>query len=210
MIVYLVRNLVNGHMYVGKTKYSLGRRWKQHQNNAARGQCSYLCNAIRKWGMSNFSVEMLEETSTEESLNLLEKQYIDRLGTYKNGYNLTLGGEGCVATPETSAKMSKSRKEFLRYNPNPWTGCHHSEETLSFFRARTHSDDNLKLFRLRTHSEETKQGMRQRRHSESTPSEETRNRMRIARKAYCEKKRLQNTILVSGSLETAQCVNFLN
>lgn len=50
---------------------------------------------MKKYGIENFIIEKLEECSVEESSER-EMFWIDKLNTYKNGYNATLGGEGTV------------------------------------------------------------------------------------------------------------------
>lgn len=46
---------------------------------------------MRKYGIENFHIELIEETTNPEER---EKYWIEYLGTYKNGYNATLGGDG--------------------------------------------------------------------------------------------------------------------
>jgi len=48
--LYLVRNLIDGSMYVGKTIKTIRRRWQNHLAAAERGRINtYLANAIRKY-----------------------------------------------------------------------------------------------------------------------------------------------------------------
>lgn len=46
---------------------------------------------MRKYGVENFTVELVEETSTPEER---EKYWIEYYGSFKNGYNATIGGDG--------------------------------------------------------------------------------------------------------------------
>lgn len=49
--VYLIRNLVNGKCYVGKTELSVEHRWKEHQCYARNNYGNALVHkAIRKYG----------------------------------------------------------------------------------------------------------------------------------------------------------------
>ena len=50
-----------------------------------------LYKAMKKYGIENFSVETLEETEEPEER---EKYWIEYFGSFKNGYNATIGGDG--------------------------------------------------------------------------------------------------------------------
>lgn len=98
MIVYLIRNLINGKVYVGKTSKSLKRRWQRHVWTArSRKLFNWpLHNAIRKYGAEAFTIEPICEANTLTELNTLERFHI---GQYcatdpKIGYNRTTGGDG--------------------------------------------------------------------------------------------------------------------
>lgn len=46
---------------------------------------------MRKYGVSNFSVEIIEETDSPEEREVF---WIEQKGSFKNGYNATMGGDG--------------------------------------------------------------------------------------------------------------------
>lgn len=46
---------------------------------------------MKKYGIENFSIETLEETEEPEER---EKYWIEYFGSFKNGYNATIGGDG--------------------------------------------------------------------------------------------------------------------
>lgn len=52
-----------------------------------------LYQAIRKYGVENFSFEVLEECDIS-LLDEKEVYYINLYNSYKEGYNATLGGQG--------------------------------------------------------------------------------------------------------------------
>ena len=108
MFIYLVTNLIDGKMYVGKTEKTVEERWRTHLNNArAKQHQEYLYRAIRKHGAKAFSVQCLTEAMSSEDLSNLEKLWIMLLNTTApTGYNLTYGGEGVAGTPETRKKQS--------------------------------------------------------------------------------------------------------
>lgn len=92
--IYQIINHITNDCYVGKTVSSPEIRYKRHLSNAARGDKTYLYSAMRKYGVENFTVNLLEETS-EELLSLLEIHYINLL---KPSYNMAKGGEGGSTT----------------------------------------------------------------------------------------------------------------
>ena len=50
-----------------------------------------LYSAMNKYGVENFTVETIEETDNPEER---EKYWIEYYGSFKNGYNATMGGDG--------------------------------------------------------------------------------------------------------------------
>jgi group I intron endonuclease len=95
-------------------------------NNTKKKQCTYLNNAIRKYGEENFSCELLQECERSE-LDKLEKEYITKYNSlFPNGYNLTEGGKGAlyVSVIENN-KLSKKTEEYK-----------HSEETKAKIKER--------------------------------------------------------------------------
>lgn len=93
--IYKITNIINQKSYIGKTEYEPAeRRWKQHQAEAKRKSKSHrtLYRAINKYGVQNFQFIILEQTNNP---NEREQYYIQLFDTYHNGYNETLGGDGC-------------------------------------------------------------------------------------------------------------------
>jgi hypothetical protein len=76
------------------TYNSIEERWKQHKRDAHKRNLIEnrpLYRAIEKYGIENFSIEEVEETDNPEER---EKYWIEYYGSFKNGYNATLGGDG--------------------------------------------------------------------------------------------------------------------
>ncbi len=107
--VYLIRNNINGKVYVGKTERGVNSRWQQHIKDS-QGRCrSVIAKAIRKYGPKNFSVSTLTTTSLSTNLNSLERFWIAELHSIEriHGYNRTHGADGQIHTEETKTKISK-------------------------------------------------------------------------------------------------------
>lgn len=93
--IYKITNKVNGKIYIGKTVLSVQKRWSQHCSDYGKEDKSKrpLYSAMRKYGIESFYVEQVEECP-EEILADRERYWIEYYGSFKNGYNATLGGDG--------------------------------------------------------------------------------------------------------------------
>lgn len=148
MLIYIATNMVNGKQYVGQTINSLKLRKKQHINNALNGNSdnNYLHNAIQRYGQDNFTWTILHDNiTTIEDLNRLEIFYIELYDTFENGYNLTLGGGGCLGHKLTQEIKDKIKKSLL--------GFKHSKQ------ARQNMSKAAKGMLGRKHSEKSKKKM---------------------------------------------------
>lgn len=117
--LYKIVNKINNKVYVGKTK-NFKRRWYEHQRSANQGKQHPLYDSIRKYGIKNFSFELIQET-TEEEVNTLEMRFIQELSLYPMGYNLARGGEGGDTFTNAPEHVKDSRRLLHRnkYKANP-------------------------------------------------------------------------------------------
>lgn len=100
--IYKIINDVNQKLYVGKTSLlSIEDRFKQHCKDYNRPRCDKrpLYEAMSKYGIENFHIELIEEVENDEIACEREIFWINQLRTYIgfedcNGYNATLGGDG--------------------------------------------------------------------------------------------------------------------
>lgn len=93
--IYKITNQINRKAYIGKTMKTIEERWQEHCHDYARARCEKrpLYAAMKKYGIENFTIEQIEECS-DKALNERECFWIEYYGTFKNGYNATLGGDG--------------------------------------------------------------------------------------------------------------------
>jgi len=91
MIIYCARNISNDKMYVGKTTKQLEVRKKGHYDSVKNGSETHFHNALRK---DEFEWIVLEQLSLTDDIDERERFWIEKLDTYKDGYNMTEGGEG--------------------------------------------------------------------------------------------------------------------
>ena len=98
MFIYKAVSATTGKVYIGQTTQTLQERINQHNSHAYGHQYNYhFHNAIRKYGSEDFTYEIIEDDiKSTEVLNEREKYWISYYDSYYNGYNSTLGGEGCV------------------------------------------------------------------------------------------------------------------
>ena len=104
--IYKITNQLNNHSYIGLST-KVEERWKYHQSpyNQQRESYKSLYKAFEKYGIENFIFEILEECSIQE-LGEKEKYYIAKYDTYKNGYNMTTGGEDNVGSAHPNHKLT--------------------------------------------------------------------------------------------------------
>lgn len=132
--IYCIYCLPTGKSYFGQTVKSIEKRYKQHLRAAQRGENTKLCKAIRKYGSKNFTIEgviSVEASSLQAlkaKLDFLERHFIQKYDTRRNGYNMTDGGDGSVG------------------DGHPMFGKHHSIESrmkiASKLRGKTLSEEH--------------------------------------------------------------------
>lgn len=91
--IYKFTNIRNNKVYIGQTCGPIEDRIAQHKWSAMHGVETYLYNSIRKYGMTCFKIDVIEECD-DSLLNDREKYWINYYNSYNNGYNLTPGGDG--------------------------------------------------------------------------------------------------------------------
>ena len=130
--IYKITNIKNQKSYIGKTSLANPQeRWKEHQNEARRGKSNHraIYRALNKYGIENFTFEILEETNLP---NEREQFYILFFDTYHNGYNETLGGDG-------TAYLNLSEQEVCKY----YLKCKAMEETARHFHCSRGTVSNI-------------------------------------------------------------------
>lgn len=97
--IYKITNLVNGKVYIGQSQ-NIYKRWYEHKKESrkSRKDIALYCS-FAKYGIENFSFEIIEECPLEE-LDEKEKFYVKKYNSYvgwenSNGYNMTVGGALC-------------------------------------------------------------------------------------------------------------------
>jgi group I intron endonuclease len=181
-IIYRAKCLSSNKSYVGQSTKTLEERQKYHF--AARN-CSdtALSRAIRKYGWDNFVWEILHQNVPDKALDDLEKQEIKQFNSFKNGYNLTSGGQG-------SRRLSEKTKNLIsKNNARYWKNKEFSEEH------KENLKNNHKGTTGRKHTTESKQKMSENncRHWKGKKlSEEHKRKMSEAQKERWRKRKCQD------------------
>lgn len=109
--IYKITNLINGKCYIGQSVDIL-RRWRNHKEtskNPSKEAYEYpLYRAFRKYGLENFSFEILEECKKEE-LDIKETFYINKYNSLNEGYNQVLVGQG-------GTKVTPQEVNLIKYD----------------------------------------------------------------------------------------------
>lgn len=124
--IYKMTCKTSGKSYIGQTVSHAKNRKKWRPTGYVRRtsahfceakhdqrgfECTYLNNAIRKYGDDDFDIELIMRCPRDD-MHAWEIHWIDKLGTLApDGYNLTIGGK--VLVRETVKKEGKD-KVFLK------------------------------------------------------------------------------------------------
>jgi group I intron endonuclease len=117
--LYKITNQLNGKVYIGQSNKEK-ERWRQHKyfgrNPDKTNQ--YIHKAMNKYGIDNFTYEVICTSLTQEDANEAEKQLIIQYDSRnkEKGYNLAPGGDSAWNTG-------------LPAEQQPMYGKHHSEDS---------------------------------------------------------------------------------
>lgn len=125
--IYIITNIVNGKEYIGITRRGYLVRFYDHiktsrKSNTKRGNY-VLYRAMRKHGVENFKVELLEQVDTYEEAKLKEQEYISIFNSYYKsslnwGYNMTVGGDGRGVSYVTEKQRRRLREISINLHKN--------------------------------------------------------------------------------------------
>lgn len=91
--LYKITNQLNSKVYIGQSNKEK-ERWRQHKYFARTNPVQYIHQAMSKYGIGNFTYEVIavcrDSNDANETEKLLISQYNSRVKDY--GYNLALGG----------------------------------------------------------------------------------------------------------------------
>lgn len=94
-IIYKITNNINDKVYVGVTTKTLEERMKIHIQDSKSSRCEKraLYRAFNEIGIDKFQIIYIEEIEDDKKFER-EIFWIDKLKSFKDGYNETYGGAG--------------------------------------------------------------------------------------------------------------------
>jgi group I intron endonuclease len=134
MVVYLIRNNINGKLYVGMTTGNLKKRMKAHVwSTRSKRKKTRIQSAILKYGSENFSVSILEKCEEGEELARAELKWISifNSGEKVNGYNILTQeytfDQSKIGIPNSkehrknsSNRMHRLKDEYIKIHQKEW------------------------------------------------------------------------------------------
>lgn len=114
-LIYKYTNKINQKSYIGQTIQSLSKRHSRHLYDSKTDDL-YFHRALQKYGVENFSLEVIEKDVPADLLNDREKYWIKYYNTFylnDEGYNMTEGGQWGNAPRKLSDKSILEIKELL-------------------------------------------------------------------------------------------------
>lgn len=93
MNIYKITNNITNKCYIGLTINDINNRFYHHCYTAINNGGFYLHRSMRKHGIKNFTINLIDTADNLEDLKNKEIHYISEYNTYNHGYNLTKGGD---------------------------------------------------------------------------------------------------------------------
>lgn len=101
----------NGKRYIGITG-DIEKRWRDGEGYSKQAK---IYRAIMKFGWENIEHNVIMDNLTIKQAQELEMYLIKTLGTIKNGYNVSIGGEN-ITTSYLNSDILAFIREAKRYN----------------------------------------------------------------------------------------------
>jgi group I intron endonuclease len=118
MVIYKIKNKINGKIYIGQTVQDLNKRVGSHLKESRLNKTDRpFLNAIKKYGIENFEWEIIDEAKTLDELDEKEIYWIDNYNSLvPNGYNVLGGGQKKrIVSEELSKRVSQGLKNSEKW-----------------------------------------------------------------------------------------------
>lgn len=105
--IYKFTNKINNMIYIGQSLRP-EKRLKEHLYGRKKGNDTYFDKSIKKYGIENFTFEIIDSSEDRKIIDELEKKYIIKYNSLTpNGYNILKGGRN-----QQGSWNSKKIKEY--------------------------------------------------------------------------------------------------
>jgi group I intron endonuclease len=132
MFLYKITNNITQIFYIGITKKPINKRFKEHYYSSVCNRQTRLCNAIRKYGINNFSINLIREYNNKLDLEIAEQILIKYFKDNNvETYNI-LSGEYHDRTVKDKESW-KNKLKIARVDRKPALGMKHSTENKKIF-----------------------------------------------------------------------------
>lgn len=119
--IYKITN-PNGKIYIGLST-NIEKRWETYQYACNIKHQKLLYNSILKYGVNSHKFDILEIVEDEKLLPIREIFWINELNSYRNGLNMTVGGD--IPPVQRGPQSEEHRRKISIAN----IGKKHTEET---------------------------------------------------------------------------------
>lgn len=116
-LIYKYTNKINGKIYIGQTKQQLKIRHYKHLTQL--NDNTYFHRAIKKYGINNFILEIIEDDIPLDQLDEKERywiKYFDSYFTSGKGYNEIKGGQWGASSQLLFGSQEEEIKQKLKNN----------------------------------------------------------------------------------------------
>jgi group I intron endonuclease len=111
MHIYKFTHIDSGRCYIGQTIQDPEQRRREHISDSKNNPKEYhFHNALRKYGESAFTFEVIDTASSLEELNLLEEKYVEKFNSIKNGFNIRQAGGNKLHSEESKERMRAAQR----------------------------------------------------------------------------------------------------
>ena len=183
MFVYKISNTINDKVYIGITSYSIEERYNWHVRDCKQGIEKKLYKAMKKHGIENFKIDLLEKADGT-IIDKKEEFYIEKFDSFNNGYNASPISHGIKHHTEEAKKLMSEKAKGRK--PSKEELERRSESMKQFWRENSerkeqYAEHARQKFKGKKRTDEFRENARQRMLG-TKRSEETKNKIGKANK----------------------------
>lgn len=126
--IYKITCISNNKIYVGQTvshilnheayrPFGIEGRFRGHISEAfssKKNQSHYLNNAIRKYGVENFTITLIERCKKENADERERYNILELNSLFPHGYNLKIGGQNFIHCDESKKRVSNGVMNYYK------------------------------------------------------------------------------------------------
>ena len=111
MYIYKFTHIETNRSYIGQTIQSPNLRKLEHISGSRYSKKTHhFHNALKKYGVDNFTFDIIATASSLEELNLLEEQFVTKYDSINNGFNIRQPGGNKLHSDESKGRMAASQR----------------------------------------------------------------------------------------------------